>query len=84
MKKARIDMRLVTPREQAKPSILKEREVPVQPAAASLRPSRRTATFSLGEDVLELLRKVKYETGQNYNQIIEDALFAVHMKQGAR
>ncbi|MEN5249933.1 hypothetical protein [Brucella pseudintermedia] len=74
MKKARIDMRLVTPRAEAKPSILKEQEAPVQSAAASLRPYRRTATFSLSEEVLMLLKQVKYETGQNYNQIIEEAL----------
>lgn len=80
MKKARIDMRLVTPREDAKPSILKKRKAPVQPAAASLRPYRRTVTFSLSEEALVLLKKVKYETGQNYNQIIEDALRLAHFE----
>lgn len=78
MKKPRIDMRLVTPREQAKPSIFNETKVSVKPPEIAFRPYRRTVTFSLSEDVLELLRKVKYETGQNYNQIIDNALRRAH------
>jgi hypothetical protein len=73
MKKPRIDMRLVTPKEQAKPSILKEPEKRRVLETRFLM-HRRTVTFSLYEDVLELLHTVKYETGRNYNQIIEDAL----------
>ncbi len=84
MKKARIDMRLVTPRAEAKPSILKEQETPVPPSASSMRPYRRTATFSLSDEVLMLLKQVKYETGQNYNQIIEDALLATHANTSKR
>lgn len=73
MKKPRIDMRLVTPKEQAKPSILKEPEKHRALESGFLQ-HRRTVTFSLYEDVLKLLHTVKYETGRNYNQIIEDAL----------
>lgn len=72
MKKPRIDMRLVTPKEQAKPSILKAETN--EKRGTAFRPHRRTVTYSLREDVLELLHKVRYETGQNYNQLIEDAL----------
>ena len=82
MNKPRIDMSLVTPKEQAKPSIMKAPEIRLQRLPAGVQPMRRTVTYSLREDVLELLHKAKYETGLKYNQIIENALITAYAENG--